>query len=136
MNDKLISCEILKEAINTHDKFACLSNGKLEPMRNLEHPEDFVEYVRLDDIIKAIDGAPPINFMVDPRYITEIQNLNKKLGKLLEEERPYGEWITTTKDNGVSYQFFCSNCNREVQVITDYCPYCGADMREGDINGR
>ena len=43
-------------------------------------------------------------------------------------ERPQGEWLTRTEDNGVNYRFYCSCCNREVLLITDYCPYCGARM--------
>ena len=55
-----IDPDILKEAINTYDKFACLPNGKLEPFRNLEHPEMFEPYIHFRDIIKAIDNAPTI----------------------------------------------------------------------------
>lgn len=55
---------------------------------------------------------------------------SKGLSVLNLNERPHGEWITTTKDGGISYQFFCSSCYKEVQVITDYCPNCGAYMRK------
>lgn len=60
MNNDLISRSELKEAINTWDKFACLPNGKLEPFRNLEHPEMFEPYIHFRDIIKAIDGTPTV----------------------------------------------------------------------------
>lgn len=46
-----------------------------------------------------------------------------------KEKRPTGEWITRTEDNGINYRFYCSCCDREVKQITDFCPYCGADMR-------
>lgn len=57
---RLIDADELKEAIETWDKFACLPNGKLEPFRNLEHPEMFEPYVHLRDIQKAIDNAPTV----------------------------------------------------------------------------
>ena len=57
----LISREALKEAINTYDTFACLPDGKLYPVRELEHPEMFVTYIHVKDVIKAIDNAPTVN---------------------------------------------------------------------------
>lgn len=55
-----IDADILKEAIKTYDKFACLPNGILEPFRKLEHPEMFEPYIHFRDVIKAIGNAPTI----------------------------------------------------------------------------
>ena len=60
MNNDLISRSDLKKAIETYDKFACLPDCKLEPFRNLEHPEMFEPYVHLRDILNAIDKAPTV----------------------------------------------------------------------------
>lgn len=51
-----------------------------------------------------------------------------------EEERPHGEWIQSDKDK---YWAMCSVCKKEAicgdfMILTDFCPNCGADMREGD----
>lgn len=59
-----------------------------------------------------------------------------------EPERPHGKWIEKTgmrppEDKGVK---FCSNCmNRQPRefithkpIEPDFCPKCGADMREGE----
>ena len=70
MNNDLISREALKEAINTYDTFACLPDGKLYPIRELEHPEMFVTYIHVEDVIKAIDNAPTVD-------ITEEQAIDK-----------------------------------------------------------
>ena len=73
-----------------------------------------------------------------PNYnLVEVQNGSIACGQILKAgkngkpyaERPQGEWQTRTDDDGVTYHFYCSCCGREVQVITDYCPNCGADMR-------
>lgn len=57
---RLIDAEELKKAIETYDKFSCLPDCKLEPFRNLEHPEMFEPYVHLRDILNAIDKAPTV----------------------------------------------------------------------------
>lgn len=51
------------------------------------------------------------------------------------EERPQGEWIFDDR----SGQFICSKCEGGVNMPTlmgeplyKWCPWCGADMREGD----
>ena len=68
MNNDLISREALKEAINTYDTFACLPDGKLYPVRELEHPEMFVTYIHVEDVIKAIDNAPTVSDRYDEGY--------------------------------------------------------------------
>ena len=53
------------------------------------------------------------------------------------EERKKGEWIRENivlTSNPPQYQWHCSECGRMVhwfttEVLTDYCPNCGADMR-------
>ena len=51
------------------------------------------------------------------------------------EQRPHGKWITK-KD---SLQTYCSHCDTAIPYSDEYdfsdfilCPYCGADMREGE----
>lgn len=56
----LIDREELLKSIKTCDKFACLPNGKLEPFKNLENRNEYVAYVKLDDIVKAIKNGKEV----------------------------------------------------------------------------
>lgn len=50
-----------------------------------------------------------------------------------ETLRPKGRWMNdgVKVPNGVDW-YHCSECGkRDVQPLTNYCPNCGADMREG-----
>ena len=44
--------------------------------------------------------------------------------KDLPSAQKKGHWI----DEGTNY--FCSECHRGCWVDSDYCPWCGADMRK------
>lgn len=45
-----------------------------------------------------------------------------------EQEPTMGHWITKPHVYGVTY---CSECDFELKIDnTNYCPNCGADMRE------
>lgn len=46
------------------------------------------------------------------------------------EERPHGEWIR--EGQRYHYLFRCTNCNEDCGREYDFCPNCGADMREGE----
>lgn len=136
MNNDLISREALKEAINTYDKFVCLLDGKLYPTRELKHPEMFVSYMHVDDVIKAIDNAPTVEqnwrFYYDHGYKQAERDL----------KRPQGKWIYPEKtDKEKGYGGYCSNCKCDMPIFvedwkqkyceTKFCPNCGADMRGG-----
>ena len=55
----------------------------------------------------------------------------------IEPERKKGKWIRENivlTSNPPQYKWHCSECGRMVhwftaEVLTDYCPNCGADMR-------
>ena len=44
--------------------------------------------------------------------------------------RPKGHWIGYVRSNGTVYH--CEKCGRKTVVKENFCPNCGADMREGD----
>lgn len=58
------------------------------------------------------------------------------LRDLTEKERPHGEWVSKNE------KYYCSNCKKRAiyfssvygprALLTDFCPNCGADMREGE----
>ena len=50
----------------------------------------------------------------------------------LDDLRPKGRWL---ERYGVSeYKYECSVCNMGSDLMTDFCPNCGADMR-GEWDG-
>ena len=58
------------------------------------------------------------------------------------EEHKKGMWIKVfnvppdTKHNDIFFdRFMCSNCTAQTNRMTDFCPCCGADMREENDNG-
>ena len=78
---------------------------------------------------ELINIAPPVNFIISPDYVTELQNINKELIKQLEEaERPQGEWIKIG-ELGLAYK--CNKCEKVSVIPENFCPNCGADMRKG-----
>ena len=47
----------------------------------------------------------------------------------IDDLRPKGRWVERF---GVSeYKYECSVCNMGSDLMTDFCPNCGADMRGG-----
>lgn len=90
----------------------------------------------VSDIIAEIDNAPTIESDNELKEKIELcKNAYRIMSDAFECEvtkntRPTGEWRVRLDDDGVTYHFYCSCCGREVQVITDYCPYCGAKMEE------
>lgn len=119
MSNDLISREALKETI-------------IEPLNvNDAAKNDWYEgyYTAKNEDVAIIDNAPTVSFMISPDYVTELQNLNKKLIKhLVEAERPQGEWINTSPydDKGE-----CSLCCYLSKKFYNFCPNCGASMMKG-----
>lgn len=63
----------------------------------------------------------------------------KELKALREQKRPHGEWKYNPDcvNDEMQSEFFCSICNRGAYSRLDnFCPNCGADMREGDPDDR
>jgi len=51
-----------------------------------------------------------------------------RLLSLISKEVKHGEWV------GNSFDFYCSNCKQYQNLYagkSNFCPYCGADMRGG-----
>ena len=54
---------------------------------------------------------------------------------LVESERPHGKWKTF---RGMKEDMYCSKCDMDFpndeknRSLFNFCPFCGADMREGD----
>lgn len=48
------------------------------------------------------------------------------------EERPQGEWIKE-QVTPASCTYVCSECGIEEVILSNFCRYCGADMRGGAL---
>lgn len=92
---------------------------------------------------KAIEILQALKFIVDFENYSDRVEIAIGMGiEALKEQRPHGEWVEKTgmrppEDKGVK---FCSNCmNKQPRdyithkpIEPNFCPNCGADMREGD----
>ena len=59
----------------------------------------------------------------------DLASENDELEEKLKQEPRKGRWITKPHVYGVA---FCSECGFELKTNdTNFCPSCGADMREG-----
>ena len=101
---RLIDVDVLMEAINTWPKF-----GVDERCRIVPWSERYEPYIHLRDAVIAITGMPTI------------------------EERKTGMWINNIHDIPICDQ--CGYMTPYDRAIDDYeygnyCPNCGADMRE------
>lgn len=66
----------------------------------------------------------------------------KELKALREQKRPHGEWHTTPNPNHSPFDstseviYMCSQCayssGDRITATWNFCPSCGADMREGE----
>lgn len=85
-----------------------------------------------NEILRIIDNAPTIDDLSE--YSDKLWKQAYERGKA--EARPQGEWflLDECSNEGV----YCSNCHKKVyrveyanqKVKSNYCPNCGADMRE------
>lgn len=74
-NGDLISKAETLKALNTWDKFACMPNGKIVPMREVDEPEMYVTYIHYADAYNCIMNMPSAQL---PSYVAEIEEEYKK----------------------------------------------------------
>ena len=67
--------------------------------------EDLYEYAELGEALDVIKAAPTV------------------------EERPHGKWIIQDIVHCLQY---CSECRTYSEFKWNFCPNCGADMREAN----
>lgn len=103
---------------------------------------------KLIDHIKLKYGMYPIYFVDDKTPWGRQAEIDTALIDLLEraaskeaESVKRGKWMTKNifmPDHYGGYyinQFVCTNCESEFFKPSNYCPNCGADMREEETNG-
>jgi hypothetical protein len=97
--------------MDTWDKFGYTTQYGLERLD--KDDKGFVPYVHYDDMIKCVKGMPSVI-----PYMPSIT----------PQEPRKGYWLHRPHVYGVTY---CSVCDFELKIDnTNYCPNCGADMRE------
>ena len=65
----------------------------------------------------------------------ELRRASAEMSAIIREhvDRPKGEWKRRLVDNGFNADWVCSECGYRVKidfVSFNFCPNCGADMRE------
>lgn len=87
---------------------------------------DTVEVVTFDDIITVIVNAPTVD--------TDLSEYSDKLWKEAYErgknERPHGEWMKIEAPSYTIIRCTCCGYKDNAIYIPNYCPNCGADMKE------
>lgn len=77
-----------------------------------------------DDAVKAIMSEP----MNEPKYPAWFAD---KIKSLPSADRPKGQW-EYCEHAGISDVWKCNQCGEWMFGKTNFCPFCGADMRGGD----
>lgn len=100
----------------------------------IEAVEDLYEYAELGEVIDVIKNAPTIEPF-------------ERIGAICNENcgvyRPHGEWeiVNTNEPDYHKSIIKCTNCGQKfnyidlckiapVKCFPDFCPNCGADMRQ------
>lgn len=79
------------------------------------------------DAVNAYLGLSAVSRTI--QNMTSIQEILEKLPSA--EPRKKGKWID--KSDGIDGAWnYCSVCMEQAIDLYDFCPNCGADMREGD----
>lgn len=104
----------LEEAIKHAEEVA--SENKAEATKIAREKKPFLEYARCKQCANDHEQLA--------EWLKEL--------KALRAERPKGEWISSHSD----FSFMncgrkCSICDYVVEFSTNFCPNCGANMREG-----
>lgn len=100
--------------------------------------EDRERDCRMTDLIKREDAIKAVDAFLGTDSIVE------RIKRLPSADRPQGEWIDEADKYDASFgihDYRCSNCNSYADEYIgghewytagkpNFCPYCGADMRE------
>ena len=90
---------------------------------------------KIDDIPKNKDGTYGSMF---GQYVNGLYCAKTAISYMpsVVPQTKRGKWIETKDDcNGINFydfSFECSKCGKERSFKSNYCPNCGADMRESE----
>ena len=91
------------------------------------------DYISREAAIKAIDAVPPGNWS-SKRYVDEIKTVPAADVREVRHSSQYPFTKVNFMPNGIGVghlMFKCVSCGAETETKTNFCPNCGADMREG-----
>lgn len=91
-------------------------------------------FERRGDANMRITGYEEDECKLSAVYITDEKRGIEQ--KKYVEDRPHGEWIEHKRAEEVEgllvSNYECSSCHAWKREDSDFCPNCGADMREGE----
>lgn len=95
-----------------------------------------IDYIKRSDARRAMLRADPnSSYLIDEIPAADVVERASGLAgeipgvKMREVKR--GKWITRRFSENI-YGVECSVCHTTWDVPTNYCPYCGCDMREAE----
>ena len=94
-----------------------------------ELTDDFKDGILV--VLDMMKTAPTIEAVPKEQYqrmVQTVANLTEKVSELIKAKPKSGRWIETNESDPCYYQ--CSECGRRSDMLDNYCPNCGADMRE------
>lgn len=100
---------------------------QLEEMADNEWNKSVGSSKGLEDAIDVVESMPTIKTFT----LADIEEQYRKGLEKGLEERPHGEWIKTDNRWGVG-TWRCTHCDNYSDVAANFCPNCGASMKEGD----
>ena len=77
-----------------------------------------------DLIIEGAKGLPDGLYVIKDGEMFKHKSKGGSVRSYHVTDRPKGKWIKATESTCK-----CSLCNGIMYVESDYCPFCGADMR-------
>lgn len=91
----------------------------------------------LDDLISRQDAIDAVNAYMGlsavSRTIQNMTSVQEILERLPSAQRK-GKWLDRTDDGRIVYPWWarceCSQCENEGYEAWEFCPNCGADMRD------
>lgn len=98
------------------------------------------DYISRDDVLKAIDYQHEVNnvFESEAAYVQMWETINDDMGIKSADVQPvrHGRWIDIHEyckmngyiPSGVAVYYWCSECMKEEEKTSDFCPNCGARM--------
>ena len=110
----------------------------LEELWRFEKTEKYTETQIREALSTAIESVKHVTFVPIATITYDSDKLREIVNEAMENARPHGEWeeVYLTPEEKCFYGelWECSVC-RVKDKKSNFCPKCGADMREGEENG-
>lgn len=88
------------------------------------------DYISRERAIKALDTALRCGAVVDYSGIEAAIDVIKDLPTAEVKPVVRGKWVWDGDTLDWEKRYFCNRCEWKTYKRSDYCPSCGADMRE------